>query len=59
MGFFKSLRLAKGERLLIRGGTTSVGLAAAAIAKGHGAFVAATTRKFMPVLMLLVEPVVG
>jgi NADPH:quinone reductase-like Zn-dependent oxidoreductase len=42
---FKSLRLEKGERLLIRGGTTSVGLAAAAIAKKHGAFVAATTRK--------------
>jgi NADPH:quinone reductase-like Zn-dependent oxidoreductase len=42
---FKSLRLEKGERLLIRGGTTSVGLAAAAIAKNHGAFVAATTRK--------------
>ena len=42
---FKSLRLAKGERLLIRGGTTSVGLAAAAIAKNHGAVVAATTRK--------------
>jgi NADPH:quinone reductase-like Zn-dependent oxidoreductase len=41
---FKSLRLEKGERLLIRGGTTSVGLAAAAIAKSHGAFVAATTR---------------
>ena len=41
---FKSLRLEKGERLLIRGGTTSVGLAAAAIAKGHGALVAATTR---------------
>jgi NADPH:quinone reductase-like Zn-dependent oxidoreductase len=41
---FKSLRLAGGERLLIRGGTTSVGLAAAAIAKNHGAFVAATTR---------------
>jgi NADPH:quinone reductase-like Zn-dependent oxidoreductase len=41
---FKSLRLEKGERLLIRGGTTSVGLAAAAIAKHHGAFVAATTR---------------
>jgi NADPH:quinone reductase-like Zn-dependent oxidoreductase len=41
---FRSLRLEKGEHLLIRGGTTSVGLAAAAIAKGHGAFVAATTR---------------
>jgi NADPH:quinone reductase-like Zn-dependent oxidoreductase len=42
---FKSLRLEAGERLLIRGGTTSVGLAAAAIAKSHGAFVAATTRR--------------
>jgi len=41
---FKSLQLKKGDRLLIRGGTTSVGLAAAAIAKKHGAFVAATTR---------------
>jgi NADPH:quinone reductase-like Zn-dependent oxidoreductase len=41
---FKSLRLEKGERLLIRGGTTSVGLAAAAIGKKHGASVAATTR---------------
>src|SRR5271168_389915 len=41
---FKSLRLEKGEQLLIRGGTTSVGLAAAAIAKNHGASVAATTR---------------
>jgi NADPH:quinone reductase-like Zn-dependent oxidoreductase len=42
---FKSLRLEKGERLLIRGGTTSVRLAAAAIAKGHDAIVAATTRR--------------
>jgi len=42
---FKALRLEKDERLLIRGGTTSVGLAAAAIAKGHGAFVAGTTRR--------------
>jgi NADPH:quinone reductase-like Zn-dependent oxidoreductase len=42
---FKSLRLAHAERLLIRGGTTSVGLAAAAIAKAHGAIVAATTRR--------------
>jgi len=41
---FRSLRLAKGERLLIRGGTTSVGMAAAAIAKRHGAMVAATSR---------------
>jgi NADPH:quinone reductase-like Zn-dependent oxidoreductase len=42
---FKALRLAKGERLLIRGGTTSIGLAAAAIAKSHGAVVASTTRR--------------
>ncbi len=42
---FTSLRLKTGERILIRGGTTSVGLAAAAIAKNHGATVAATTRK--------------
>ena len=42
---FKALRLQRGERLLIRGGSTSVGLAAAAIAKNHGAFVASTTRK--------------
>ena len=42
---FKALRLQKNDRLLIRGGTTSVGLAAAAIANSHGAFVAATTRK--------------
>lgn len=42
---FKSLQLEKGERLLIRGGTTSIGLAAAAIAKKHGVIVAATTRK--------------
>lgn len=41
---FKSLRLQSGERLLVRGGTTSVGLAAAAIAKNHGAYVASTTR---------------
>jgi NADPH:quinone reductase-like Zn-dependent oxidoreductase len=41
---FRSLRLAKGEQRLVRGGTTSVGLAAAAIAKNYGAFVASTTR---------------
>lgn len=42
---FKSLQLKASDRLLIRGGTTSVGLAAAAIAKRHGAFVGATTRR--------------
>ncbi len=41
---FRALRLDKGERLLIRGGTTSVGMAAAAIAKRYGALVASTTR---------------
>jgi NADPH:quinone reductase-like Zn-dependent oxidoreductase len=41
---FKSLRLERDEHLLIRGGTTSVGLAATALAKAHGAFVATTTR---------------
>jgi NADPH:quinone reductase-like Zn-dependent oxidoreductase len=41
---YKSLNLQQGERLLVRGGTTSVGLAAAAIAKRNGAFVIATTR---------------
>jgi NADPH:quinone reductase-like Zn-dependent oxidoreductase len=41
---FRALRLKPGERLLIRGGTTSVGLAAAAIAKGHGIEVGATSR---------------
>ncbi|MGU3557940.1 zinc-binding alcohol dehydrogenase family protein [Methylobacterium radiotolerans] len=40
-----ALRLTAGERLLIRGGTTSVGLAAAAIAKARGAHVSATSRR--------------
>ncbi|GIJ86509.1 hypothetical protein Asppvi_005398 [Aspergillus pseudoviridinutans] len=42
---FKSLQLQPADRLLIRGGTTSIGLAAAAIAKSHGAFVTATSRR--------------
>jgi NADPH:quinone reductase-like Zn-dependent oxidoreductase len=41
---FKALSLARGERLLVRGGTTSVGLAAAAIARQSGAYVISTTR---------------
>ncbi|KAK4697790.1 hypothetical protein P7C70_g8157, partial [Phenoliferia sp. Uapishka_3] len=41
---FKSLRLVSGDRLLIRGGTTSVGLAASALAKNHGVYVASTSR---------------
>ena len=40
-----ALQLQPGQSLLIRGGTTSVGLAAAVLAKQQGATVAATTRK--------------
>lgn len=39
------VKAGSGERVLIRGGTTSVGLAAAAIAKGMGCWVGATTRR--------------
>lgn len=42
---FKSLKLQKGNTLLIRGGTTSVGLVSAAMARNHGVKVLATTRK--------------
>lgn len=41
---FRDLHLQAGERLLIRGGTTSVGFAAAAIARAHSAEVAGTSR---------------
>jgi NADPH:quinone reductase-like Zn-dependent oxidoreductase len=40
-----ALKLKPGQSLLIRGGTTSVGLAAAALARKHGAIVAATSRR--------------
>lgn len=49
---FRALRLQRGESLLIRGGTTSVGLAAAAIAKNHGVHVVSTTRNPERVSML-------
>lgn len=42
---FDVLRIAKGETLLIRGGTSSVGLAALQLAKSVGATVISTTRK--------------
>jgi NADPH:quinone reductase-like Zn-dependent oxidoreductase len=41
---FRALRLSSADRLLVRGGTTSVGLAAATIAKAHGATVISTSR---------------
>ena len=41
----RSLKLQRGETLLVRGGTTSVGLTAIAIAKSQGVSVVATTRK--------------
>lgn len=41
---FRGLRLEADDRLLIRGGTTSVGLAAASIAHTHSAVVGATSR---------------
>lgn len=42
---FRSLKIKPGDSILIRGGTTSIGLAAAALAKKAGAVVIATTRK--------------
>jgi NADPH:quinone reductase-like Zn-dependent oxidoreductase len=48
-----SLRLENGQTLLIRGGTTSVGLAAAVLAKKRGANVIATTRDPKRQAMLL------
>ncbi len=41
---FTALRVESGDQLLIRGGTTSVGLAAAALARQRGARVTSTTR---------------
>ncbi|KAB8266192.1 hypothetical protein BDV32DRAFT_143916 [Aspergillus pseudonomiae] len=42
---FRALRLHPDDRLLIRGGTTAIGLAAACIAKRHCSFIASTTRQ--------------
>jgi NADPH:quinone reductase-like Zn-dependent oxidoreductase len=44
-GSLDALGVEAGARLLIRGGTSSVGMAAASIASGHGIEVAATTRQ--------------
>ena len=41
---YTSLELVPGDRLLIRGGTTGIGLAAAALAKSYGVPVTVTTR---------------
>jgi NADPH:quinone reductase-like Zn-dependent oxidoreductase len=42
---FGPLKLRSGDRLLVRGGTITIGLAAIGLAKQHGAFVIATSRK--------------
>jgi NADPH:quinone reductase-like Zn-dependent oxidoreductase len=47
-----SLHLKLGDKLLIRAGTSSVGLATAAISKRHGAFVVSTTRSEKRVYLL-------
>ena len=47
-----ALQLERGQSILIRGGTTSVGLAAAVLAKKHGATVAVTTRRSEREVML-------
>ena len=44
-GSLDALGIERGGRLLIRGGTSSVGMAAAAIAAGHGVETAVTTRQ--------------
>ena len=44
-GSLDTLGVVPGGRLLIRGGTSSVGMAAASIASGHGVETAATTRR--------------
>jgi NADPH:quinone reductase-like Zn-dependent oxidoreductase len=44
-GSLDALGAVPGGRLLIRGGTSSVGMAAASIASGHGVEIAATTRR--------------
>lgn len=41
---FNALQLKTGETLLIRGGTTSIGLAASSIAVNHGVTVISTSR---------------
>lgn len=49
---FTALRVKEGETLLVRGGTTSIGLAASAIANNHGVKVTSTTRQSERVALL-------
>ncbi len=56
-GALDALGVARGGRLLIRGGTSSVGMAAASIASGRGIEVAATTRQSDKADALLVDHV--
>ncbi|HEX5934763.1 MAG TPA: zinc-binding alcohol dehydrogenase family protein [Pseudorhizobium sp.] len=49
---FSSLDLKPEDRLLVRGGTTSVGMAAIALARRHGAHVTATSRSEKRLAML-------
>jgi NADPH:quinone reductase-like Zn-dependent oxidoreductase len=49
---FTALRVQEGESLLVRGGTTSIGLAASATAKNHGLRVISTTRQMERVAVL-------
>ena len=56
---YEALQLKAGETLLVRGGTTSVGLAAAAIARTRGVTVYATTRSADRQAMLLASGAAG
>jgi NADPH:quinone reductase-like Zn-dependent oxidoreductase len=56
---YEALKVEDGETLLVRGGTTSVGLAATAIARNRGATVYVTTRSADREQMLLANGAAG